>query len=81
MADKRVATGKGTGLGGDDAAEQNREFGHGDQEFGGGANEEEYGEERAIEQPEEGARPADTGVTDAGEESARERRLGEEEEE
>lgn len=80
MPAKRVAMDRGTGLGGDDRAEQNREFGHDNQEFGGGATEEEYGEPRPLERGEEGIRTADTGTEDAAEESARERASLEEEE-
>jgi hypothetical protein len=74
MPRKRVATGETHGLG-DTPENQNEEFGRGDQEFGGGPGELEYGEAPPREGVDEGAREADTGVEDAAEQHARERKI------
>lgn len=69
----RVGTGEATGM--EDAREnQNEEFGRGDQEFGGGSGEEQYGQEPSLVGREGVVFEGDRAEEEAAETLARERR-------
>jgi hypothetical protein len=74
MDEKRVGIGDATGM--EDAPEnQNEEFGRGDQEFGGGPGEEQYGEEPSMVGKEGVVFEGDAGQEEAAETAAQDRRV------